>query len=75
MKLLGSLILMNKKKTILFLPGDGLGPEVSGSAKSILESIDEIYNLDFVIDEALVGGSAYDQTGVHLQEETLTVAR
>ena len=28
---------MNKKKTILFLAGDGIGPEVSSSAKSILE--------------------------------------
>ena len=66
---------MNKKKTILFLPGDGIGPEVSSSAKSILESINEIYNLDFVIEEALVGGSAYDQTGVPLPEETLDAAR
>ena len=66
---------MNKKKTILFLPGDGIGPEVSSSAKSILEFINEIYNLDFVIEEALVGGSAYDQTGVPLPEETLNAAR
>ena len=66
---------MNKKKTILFLPGDGIGPEVSSSAKSILESINEIYNLNFVIEEALVGGSAYDQTGVPLPEETLNIAR
>ena len=66
---------MSKKKTILFLPGDGIGPEVSNSAKSILESINEIYNLDFVIEEALVGGSAYDQTGVPLPEDTLNAAR
>ena len=66
---------MNKKKTILFLAGDGIGPEVSSSAKSILESIDEIYNLDLVIEEALVGGSAYDQTGLPLPEETLNAAR
>ena len=66
---------MNKKKTILFLPGDGIGPEVSSSAKSILESINEIYNLDLVIEEALVGGSAYDQTGFPLPEETLNAAR
>ena len=66
---------MNKKKTILFLPGDGIGPEVSSSAKSILESINEIYNLGFVIEEALVGGSAYDQIGVPLPEETLNIAR
>ena len=68
-------MLMNKKKTILFLPGDGIGPEVSNAAKSILEFINEIYNLDFFIEEALVGGSAYDQTGVPLPEETLNAAR
>lgn len=65
---------MSKKKTILFLPGDGIGPEVVSSAKLIFESINEIYKLDFVIEEALVGGSAYDQTGKPLPKETLNVA-
>ena len=65
---------MSKKKTILFLPGDGIGPEVVSSAKLIFESINEIYKLDFVIEEALVGGSAYDQTGKPLPKETLNAA-
>ena len=67
-------MVMSKKKTILFLPGDGIGPEVVSSAKLIFESINEIYKLDFVIEEALVGGSAYDQTGKPLPKETLNVA-
>ena len=66
---------MSKKKTILFLPGDGIGPEVVSSAKLIFESINEIYKLDFVIEEALVGGSAYDQTGKPLPKETLNAAQ
>ena len=65
---------MSKKKTILFLPGDGIGPEVVSSAKLIFESINEIYKLDFVVEEALVGGSAYDQTGKPLPKETLNLA-
>ena len=67
-------MVMSKKKTILFLPGDGIGPEVVSSAKLIFESINEIYKLDFVVEEALVGGSAYDQTGKPLPKETLNVA-
>lgn len=66
---------MSKKKTILFLPGDGIGPEVSNSAKNILELVNEIYDLGFTIEEALVGGSAYDQFGVPLPDETLEAAR
>ena len=66
---------MSKKKTILFLPGDGIGPEVSNSAKNILELVNEIYDLSFTIEEALVGGSAYDQFGVPLPNETLEAAR
>ena len=68
-------MVMSKKKTILFLPGDGIGPEVVSSAKLIFESINEIYKLDFVIEEALVGGSAYDQTGKPLPKETLNAAQ
>ena len=66
---------MSKKKTILFLPGDGIGPEVSNSAKNILELVNEIYDLGFTIEEALVGGAAYDQFGVPLPDETLEAAR
>jgi len=66
---------MSKKKTILFLPGDGIGPEVSNSAQNILELVNEIYDLGFTIEEALVGGSAYDQFGVPLPDETLEAAR
>tara|TARA_B100000401_G_scaffold186571_1_gene125499 strand:+ start:2163 stop:3239 length:1077 start_codon:yes stop_codon:yes gene_type:complete len=65
---------MGKKRTILFLPGDGIGPEVVNSAKLIFECINEIYKLDFMIEEALVGGSAYDQTGEPLPKETLNAA-
>ncbi|MBV06280.1 MAG: 3-isopropylmalate dehydrogenase [Gammaproteobacteria bacterium] len=66
---------MNKKKTILILPGDGIGPEVCKPAKNILESVSHIYDLGLSFEEALVGGSAYEETGIPLPEETLEAAR
>lgn len=62
-------------KNILLLPGDGIGPEVMAEAKKVLNHINQQYDLDLVIDEALVGGAAIDATGHPLPEETLAKAK
>ena len=50
-----------KKRKILLLPGDGIGPEVISEARKILEWLNKNKSLDFAIDEALVGGASYDK--------------
>ena len=50
-----------KKRKILLLPGDGIGPEVITKTRKILEWLNKNKSLDFEIDEGLVGGISYDK--------------
>ena len=50
-----------KKRKILLLPGDGIGPEVILEVKKILEWLNKNKSLDFEIEEGLVGGISYDK--------------
>jgi len=50
-----------KKRKILLLPGDGIGPEVIREVRKILEWLNKNKSLDFEIDEDLVGGISYDK--------------
>jgi len=50
-----------KKRKILLLPGDGIGPEVIAEVKKIIQWFNSKKSLDFDIDEDLVGGAAYDK--------------
>jgi 3-isopropylmalate dehydrogenase len=54
-------------KTLLLLPGDGIGPEVTAASRRIVEAL-QIPNL--VIDEAPFGGAAIDSAGLPLPFET-----
>jgi 3-isopropylmalate dehydrogenase len=50
-----------KKRKILLLPGDGIGPEVINEVRKVLEWLNKNKSLDFEIDEDLVGGVSYDK--------------
>jgi 3-isopropylmalate dehydrogenase len=50
-----------KKRKILLLPGDGIGPEVIKEVKKTLKWLNKNKSLDFEIDEDLVGGASYDK--------------
>ncbi len=58
-----------KKRKFLLLPGDGIGPEVVGEVKKIINWFNKSKSLDFEIDEDLVGGSAYDKHGTPITDE------
>ena len=66
---------MNKKSNILVLPGDGIGPEVCNEAIKVLNHLNDIYKLDILIEESAVGGSAYEEFGNPLPEDTLKAAK
>jgi 3-isopropylmalate dehydrogenase len=61
-------------KTILLLPGDGIGPEVVGEAVKILGWFSTYSRVQFKTEHALIGGAAYDETGSPLPPETLEKA-
>ena len=65
----------NKPKKILILPGDGIGPEVSSMAQELLSLIDQKYSLGLEVNEGLIGGVAYEETGSPLPQETLDKAK
>ena len=60
---------------ILVLPGDGIGPEIVAEAVKVLVAVKEKFSLDLDWQEALVGGSAIDATGVPLPDDTLDLAK
>jgi len=62
-------------QNILVLPGDGIGTEIVAEGVKILEKLNQTDNLDLKIETALVGGSAYDETGTPLPESTLKAAK
>ena len=66
---------MNKKNNILVLPGDGIGPEVCNEAIKVINHLNDIYKLDILIEESAVGGSAYEECGNPLPEDTLKAAK
>lgn len=62
-------------KKILVLAGDGIGPEIVAEAVKVLNALKAEGAIDVTLDEALVGGAAYDAAGDPLPEETLTAAK
>ena len=66
---------MTVNKDILFLPGDGIGPEVCEEAKKVLLRVNELFGLDLKVSEELVGGDAFEKTGNPLPNQTLEAAK
>ncbi|PID62837.1 MAG: 3-isopropylmalate dehydrogenase [Gammaproteobacteria bacterium] len=62
-------------KKILLLPGDGIGPEIVKQAEKILRHFIDSGKLDAELDSALLGGCAYDETGMPMPEETIAKAK
>ena len=62
-------------KTILLLPGDGIGPEIVNEARKILDWASNHGHIALTLEEGLIGGSAYDATGTPLPPETVTRAK
>lgn len=60
---------------IAVIPGDGIGPEIVGEAKKILDRVGEVYGHTFQYTEVLLGGVSIDAHGVPLTEEALAAAK
>ena len=56
---------------IAILPGDGIGPEIVAEARKVLAALD----LRFEIEQAPVGGAAFEASGHPLPDATLALAR
>jgi len=60
---------------ILILPGDGIGKEIVAQAIKVIDSLNANHDLGMNLVHGLIGGSAYDETGSPLPEETLIAAK
>jgi 3-isopropylmalate dehydrogenase len=65
---------MIANKSVLLLPGDGIGPEVMAQARRVLGWLRETRRANFEITEDLVGGAAVDVHGVPITEATMAKA-
>jgi 3-isopropylmalate dehydrogenase len=54
----------------VLLPGDGIGPEIVGATRRVLEALGE-----FAFEEHLVGGASIDAGGTALTDEVLEACR
>jgi 3-isopropylmalate dehydrogenase len=66
---------MKLKKKIVLLPGDGIGPEVTKAAASVLQECAREFQHQFEMIEMPIGGTAIDKTGNPLPAETLEACR
>ena len=61
--------------TVVVMPGDGIGPEVTAQATRVLEAVSDRLALDLKLHEAPIGGAAIDAVGQPLPAETLALCR
>ncbi|MES2292452.1 MAG: 3-isopropylmalate dehydrogenase [Pseudomonadota bacterium] len=63
---------MNK---ILLLPGDGIGPEIIDATRQIMDWFRAHRAFDFEVEDAPIGGIAYEKTGRPDPDETIEKAQ
>jgi 3-isopropylmalate dehydrogenase len=66
---------MAANKSLLILPGDGIGPEVMREVRRIIEWMSKRRAVSFDVSEDLVGGAAIDLRGMPITDNTLDAAR
>ena len=66
-------LLTDISKTLLLLPGDGIGPEIMDEAEKVLRVLSDD-GLDLTLEYGLIGGAAYDEYGTPLPADTLAAA-
>ncbi len=66
---------MPANKTLLILPGDGIGPEVMREVRRVIDWMDRRHAVTFELSEDLVGGAAIDARGVPITDATMAKAK
>jgi 3-isopropylmalate dehydrogenase len=61
--------------TVLLLPGDGIGPEVMGEVRRIMDWFAKRQGISFESDEDLVGGASFDRHGTPLTDGVMEKAQ
>jgi 3-isopropylmalate dehydrogenase len=59
---------------LLLLPGDGIGPEVTAQSRRVAEWLTQSGIVSLELNEAPIGGAAFERTGSPLPPETMAAA-
>ncbi len=59
---------------VLLLPGDGIGPEVIGAARSVVDAAADHFGVEMRYEERRIGGIAIREEGDPISDETLEAA-
>ena len=70
----GETAVMGKNKNLLVLPGDGIGPEVMGEVRRVIDWFDRRRAVGFDVREGLVGGSSYEKHKTPLTDDVMSQA-
>ncbi|MEL6677502.1 MAG: 3-isopropylmalate dehydrogenase [Pseudomonadota bacterium] len=62
-------------RSLLILPGDGIGPEVMAEVRRVIDWFGKTRGIAFDVSEDLVGGCAYDAHGTPLHDDTMARAQ
>ena len=65
---------MAANKKLLMLPGDGIGPEVMGEVRRVIDWMDRRRHVTFDVAEDMIGGCCIDAHGTPLRDETVSDA-
>lgn len=63
------------KHKIVLIPGDGIGPEIVGEAKKVLDRVCQKYGHEFEYEEVLLGGASIDVHGIPLTDDAIATAK
>jgi 3-isopropylmalate dehydrogenase len=64
---------MQNLHRVAVLPGDGIGPEVTGQAVKVLQAVEALAGPTFRFQSGLIGGAALDATASPLPAETIAI--
>ena len=62
-------------RSVVVLPGDGIGPEVTEHAAAILERACQLAGVEVALERRLIGGAAIEAEGRPLSDETVATCR
>jgi 3-isopropylmalate dehydrogenase len=65
---------MRKSFDVLLLPGDGIGPEVVGSAREVIDAAADHFGIEMRYEERRIGGTAIREEGEPVSAQTLEAA-
>lgn len=59
---------------VVVIPGDGIGPEVIGAGRAVLDAVGDVHGFRIAWQELLVGGAAIDAHGKPIRDDDLAAA-